>query len=312
MPALTLSQLKSLFAMYEPSDGSLVPRLNQSLFRLYNMGIYRDLVVQYTLPVVGGCITLPEDADAVLHALVSTQATPVRSLWHDFKIRGNGSAPTDSSWGLIDAGFGPVSNPLSAATASLFIVPSTYSISQLPFTGSGGWFEVAGVGSGQMVSAHNDGSVDNLLTFDPEVEQIQRIRFANLLDTYDLRTTAGDPATTVATVGPGDGVARFRRYRVSGSTGADDEVVHVLCKRAFRELKDDEDVCHLGNVPAIKCGLLAVIAEDANDLERSTLLWQQAFQALEEEAASTRGAATPTLNFDPFGVGGTQPVLSML
>jgi hypothetical protein len=70
----------------------------------------------------------------------------------------------------------------------------------------------------------------------------------------------------------------------------------------------DEDLIYVGNINALKHGLLGRIAEDNADLERSEFHWNKCMQLLEEEASSTRGAAIPRLNID---TGGITPVRQM-
>jgi hypothetical protein len=303
MSALTLKQISDALSIYTPSDGSFVPRINQTLSRLHNMGTYRDLTVQYSLPVVGGCIYLPTDAEAVLHTAIDGKPAAVRSLWHDFKIAG--TASNDLTWGLVDAGYSPVLLDLQTATDTLYLVPSAGSPTKFPFVGTedSGVSLSASDGTTRFRAETYDSGFDGTTIVFPEpVLYIESIRFDHLGDSFDLRIIAGDIATTVATVGPGSGVTRYRRFRVPGTE--DGRVVHVLCKRAFIPLVEDTDITYLGNINAIKNGLLATVAEDSNDVERAQLFWNTAFQLLEEEASSTRGAAQLRLNLDPHGVGG--------
>jgi len=311
MSALSLKQITDALSFYVPSDGSFVPRVNQALSRLYNMGTYRDLTVQYSLPVVGGCIYLPPDAEAILHTVVDGQPASVRSLWHDFKSVG--TATNDISWGLIDAGFSPVFLDLESATDTLYLVPSSGSPTQFPFAGT----EDAGVsisasdGTTRYRAETFDSEFDgNALVFPEAITLIDSIRFDNLQDSFDIRVTAGDVATTIATVGPGSGVTRYRRFRAPNVE--DGKVVHVLCKRAFRMLVEDTDLTYVGNINALKNGLLATMAEDANDIERAQMFWQTSFQLLEEEASSTRGAAVPRINLDPHGMEGQMGIRGMM
>jgi hypothetical protein len=148
------------------------------------------------------------------------------------------------------------------------------------------------------------------IIFPEPVLYIDTIRFTDLSDSFDIRVTAGDAATTIATVGPGSGVTRYRRFRTPNADNG--TVVHVLCKRAFRPLVNDEDITYVGNLNAIKNGFLATVAEDSNDIERAQMFWQSAFQLLEEEASSTRGAAQPRLNLDPHGTGGGSGIRGMM
>jgi len=612
MPSLTLNHITSMLGTYVEPNGDFKASLNQVMARLHNIGTYRDLTVQYSLPVVDGCVTLPDDADSVLHTMVDGHPAPVRSMWHDFKSVGSTGA--DLTWGLIDSGFSPTMRLLpDSGITQLFVVPfGPYADSRVfdsddgeeivvRASGSGGVSEgkpevdyylspviersfeegdpnlrtltVAGsltdgavavaiptlyqVGEsggkpqyldtlsqpqdavrlfwqtqegGRWVLSYSDGGVDaqwtssqnvatpdlatlwaptnpatgtpivtaepvpqgeyvgqqlrweqitagtyrtyvwngseweELISPNPEVirpfnlgdpnlipmsmivtgeltsdgtaeipvpivfglggvsaegkpsygnenfgyityqdeqwemnfeligaifasidddllpsladwsdsavspatgtptvtagpifqgafigQQLrweqsvagtfrsyvwngiawdelttstvpndgptqilidfpqtitntQSIRYEGLIISYALLTDRDDIGSAVAVVGPDSGVTRYRRFRLNRATDGV-TVVHVLCKRAFRPLIHGDDIAHIGNIGAIKHGLLARIAEDNADIERSEYHWQRCSLLLEEEANSTKGAALPRLNVDPFGTG---------
>lgn len=306
MAATTLASLASLLGTYVEPSGDFKASLNQVLARMFNMGTYRDLTVQYSLPVVDGCVTLPDDADSILHTMINGNAAPVRALWHDFKSVGlNSTYPNsnqaDLSWGLIDAGFAPTTILLpTAGVTSLYIDPAAVSTSTTPFS--------AADGSSITVTATNGIKVytgvvsGTTITFPVSVTSIMSISFAGLTGAFDLTTTDNNPDTAIATVGPNDGVTRYRRFRLNNATDGE-TTVHVLCKRAFKPLLNDNDISYVNNISAIKQGLLGRLMEDNGDIERSEYHWNKCLLMLEEEAASTRGAALPRLNVDPYGIG---------
>ena len=148
----------------------------------------------------------------------------------------------------------------------------------------------------------NDGPTQILIDFPQTITNTQSIRYEGLIISYALLTDRDDIGSAVAVVGPDSGVTRYRRFRLNRATDGV-TVVHVLCKRAFRPLIHGDDIAHIGNIGAIKHGLLARIAEDNADIERSEYHWQRCSLLLEEEANSTKGAALPRLNVDPFGTG---------
>jgi hypothetical protein len=148
----------------------------------------------------------------------------------------------------------------------------------------------------------NDGPTQILIDFPQTITNTQSIRYEGLIISYALLTDRDDINSAVAVVGPDSGVTRYRRFRLNRATDGV-TVVHVLCKRAFRPLIHGDDIAHIGNIGAIKHGLLARIAEDNADIERSEYHWQRCSLLLEEEANSTKGAALPRLNVDPFGTG---------
>jgi len=289
---------------YVEPDGDFKASLNQVLSRIYNMGTYRDLTVQYSLPVVDGCVTLPDDADSVLHTMVDGFPVPVRSLWHDFKSVGIGNLSNNATtqWGLIDAGYCPTKQLFANPISELFIVSASGSSIPHTFTSTdGGTITVVGSDGSQFYTGETVTSPNRIL-FDTPVSSIVSIRFDGLTGSFDLRLDSLDADTTIATVGPDSGVTRYRRFRINGATDGT-TVVHVLCKRAFQPLRNESDIVFVGNVGAIKQGLLGRLMEDNADIERAQYHWSQCMLLMEEEANSSRGAAIPRLNIDPYGVG---------
>jgi len=302
MPSLTLNHITSLLGTYIEPNGDFKASLNQVLARIYNIGTYRDLTVQYSLPVVNGCITLPDDADAVLHTMVDGHPAPVRSMWHDFKAIGFGFG-ADLTWGLIDSGFSPTLQSLpEAGITELTVMPyGPYPNTQV-FNSNDGEEIVIRASNSEGIFESAVNNTTKKITFATPVTHIESIRFEGLAIQYALVTDASDIGTAYAAVGPDSGVTRYRRFRLNRSTDGV-TTVHVLCKRAFQPLSGDNDIVYVGNVGALKHGLLARIAEDGADIERAEYHWQRCTLLLEEEANSSRGAALPRLNIDPFGTG---------
>lgn len=299
MPTLTLAQADSILGAYVEPSGDFLASLNQVVARIYNTGTYRDLTVQYSLSVIDGCVTLPDDADAILHVMVDGYPVPVRALWHDFRSVGSNTTAADASWGLIDAGYHPTSRLLQAPVSELYIVPSVSGLWTELFEDESGTLDIVATDGDQVYGSVID---DNSVSFSSPVSNILNIKFADLSGTYDIRTDAGDASTTIAVIGSGTGSTRYRRFRINRSVD-NSTVVHVLCKRAFKPLVEESDELYVANINALKHGLLGRIAEDNADLERAEYHWNKCVSLVEEEAASARGAALPRLNIDPHGTG---------
>jgi hypothetical protein len=310
MPAITLLQARQILGTYIEPDGDFTASLNQVVARLMSGGTYRDLTVQYSLPLVDGVITLPDDADSILHAMADGYPTPIRSLWHDFKSIGmNSNVP----FGFVDSGFWPTVWFPAEPTSNICIeslVASGYPYSE----DSGERIRIEGNATDSIVKVV--GVLDDTIpsapafTFSDPIAYVTSLSFDGLLGRYALRTTAGDESTTIAVVGPDSGVTRYRKFRLSPCP-TEAPVVHVLCKRAFIPLSSENDVLPVSNLSALKHGLLGRISEDNADIERSRFHWGQAVAALEEEAGSTMGAAVPRLNVDPFGTGGRDQIVNL-
>lgn len=310
MPAITLLQARQILGTYIEPDGDFTASLNQVVARLMSGGTYRDLTVQYSLPLVDGVITLPNDADSILHAMADGYPTPIRSLWHDFKAIGmNSNVP----FGFVDSGFWPTVWFPEDPVSTLYI--EALNANANPYSeDSGERIRIVGNASDSIINvvSNLDDSTPSApnFTFSDPVAYVTSIAFSGLLGRYALRTTSGDDSTTIAVVGPDSGVTRYRKFRLSPCP-TDAPVVHVLCKRAFIPLSSENDVLPVSNLSALKHGLLGRISEDNADIERASFHWGQAVSALEEESASTMGAAVPHLNVDPFGTGGRDRIVNL-
>lgn len=305
MPATTASQLVPMLSKYIEPDGEFIHSLNQVLSRIYNMGTYRDLTIQYSLPVVDNCITLPDEADAVLHTIVDNQPVPVRALWHDFKSTGMGVGASDLTWGLVDAGFHALKKLITEPTDTLYVVPSDRSTTKNFFDSfDGSRISIIATDGDKLYESNTfiGQGASIPFTFESEINSVVSIRYDGLADTFDIRTDALDSDTTIATIGPESGVTRYRRFRLNRSTNGQ-TTVHVLCKRAFQPIRNGGDIVYTNNIGALKHGLLGRLMEDNADIERAEYHWNKCMQLMEEEAATSRGAALPRLNVDPYGTG---------
>ena len=109
------------------------------------------------------------------------------------------------------------------------------------------------------------------------------------------------PVTKLAVVNAASTVSRFRRYRVDH---ANQKVkLRLLLKRKFVDLLDSTDLIYVSSLSAIKHAMLGNIAEENADLERANYHWGVCRNVLDEQLDAHRGAAKPTLKFDPSGVG---------
>jgi hypothetical protein len=412
MPALTYSQVETSLGSYKDPSANFRAVLNQVIPRLYSTGIYRDLTIQYQLPIVDGCITLPKDAESVLMFQLNGYAAPVRSLWHDFKAAGMNGSVDPALWGLVDAGYHATSRLLTEDVKTLFAVPSAMSTSKAALNFNNITLSIVGTDGEEMFLAasatamtvsgtlvpdlngiyvpvytrngrdlytlngveqlppeppslintdnaliycetdskwviqgadlvgiwvanesspsqppshpsswgpddNETGTVDvnsgpTVYVFSTPVSNIVSIKFTQSSGNsiVDIRTDPDDPDTTIATVGPEATVTRYRRYRTPSAT--EDTTAHVLVKRAFEPLVNNDDLIYISNLAAIKHGLLGLIAEDNADLERAQYHWAEAQKNMEMEMESARGAAIPSVAFDIVGMGGRSVLQQML
>lgn len=302
MHATTLGQLARSLGSYVAPGQSFAPALNQALEVVYGMGIWKDLTIEGSFDVSDNYLGLPDQADTVLFAVVDTQPVRTRSLWHDYRAAGTNYDST-LLFGLIDDGYRPTLKNLSGSISTLYVVPASDTVDDTDIDLDSGE-SIDSIGFGETKKQRGTVAVvgsDTTITFASPVVNLESLQFSGLLHRYDIREDKDDPATTVATVGPGDGVARFRRYRVpSAKPGS---IAHVLCKRRFIPLQNEDDIVYIAQIGALKHALLAILAEDNADLERSEIHWSKCRQMLDEQLDQYRGPARPSLDLQMNGDG---------
>jgi len=125
--------------------------LNLALPRLYNMGMWRDLLFEHTVSTEDGTFTIPDHAESIVAALLDPTGDTVdhsypqriRSQFHDYNIVGRNDKTgenTLSSFGIVDDGYTSTQNelkPISDITPAsqgyyLIITPSFPDLSLPP------------------------------------------------------------------------------------------------------------------------------------------------------------------------------------
>lgn len=305
MAAHTLSQLETILGyVVEEGGDTFAARMRQVLPRMNDMGLWRDMAYEVSMSGELGYISLPSETDAVLACTINNFARNTRSLWHDVKIVGR-TATLSGYFGIVDAGFFPVlldmEDVQEEVTADLVPV-TTFSTRH---TGTSTAASVSGqttieglTATGQRVTLTQSGST---FTASPGIVKITSIAYDETSDVVDL-IDPNFPTKIIATIPAGSGVVRFRRFRTSNKDAS--TVVHLLVKRGCPDQLLDSTVIHLGNVGALKHALLALIAEDSSDIERSSAHWGMCGKLLDQELASMFGSAKPSLRISDPAAGG--------
>jgi hypothetical protein len=315
MPAYTVSQLQSKLGQYVEPNGDFVAAIEQVLPRLYNLGLWRDLVFETSVPAPHGYISLPEDVDAVLGCTINDNPRPTRSMWHDIRIVGR-NAELSPYFGIVDDGFHPVLLDMKevqdveeeedVVVNQLRIHPTGTTTAVMSFDGQ---ITIVTNDADETGRTHtlNQATGGGGTTFESDVPddftRILSITYSDIDQPYDL-VDPNFSTQVIATIPKGSGVIRYRRFRVSDAD--ENTTIHLLCKRGVPSFIDDNTIIHLGNINAIKHALLARIAEDNADVERATYHWSVATQLLDAELDAMRGSAKPVVKLDIWG-GGNRP-----
>ena len=321
MPALTLSAINQSLNDYVRPDFDFLTSLNMVLPRIYSMGYWRDLVYEDTIVTDHEYFSLPDGAESLMAATIDDSTTQIRSLWHDYRITGSGSSSSgdgpDPRYGVVDDGYAPSIIDLDRSKQyKLYARPlkegatvpdcGRVIVSYLNPDGELGAEIFQLDESVAMVGANSDATRITSIVFESVPFDVKIVA----VDTDDVGTVdfAADSedwsSGVILTLARGEGnqVARYRRLRLSNPRNVA-KSVRLLMKRNFTPLQSVQDIVHLGNLNAIKHGLLGFIAEDNADVERANYHWGVCRLLLEEEMDAHRGSARPTVKFQPAGAG---------
>ena len=313
------------------NSAQFLKELNLALPRLYNMGMWRDLVFEDVVTTTASTFTIPDGAESIISALVDEDGSStdysspreVRSQFHDYRLAGRDDTATENTmgvFGIIDDGYSPtVEEPVADKTYSLRLAPINPD-GNLPSSGiiyvtySDGTDTSNPAVDEDSSSPTNGGkftlsSASAMNTHATDITSISEIR----VDTTELSKpvqllwveTGSSPEVTLVAANDlqqANQVTRYRRYRVD-NRNSKAMSIRLLLKRKFQKLLSSTDVVYISSLNAIKHALLGSIAEENADLERANYHWGVCRGLLDEQLDAHRGAAKPAIRFDPSGVG---------
>jgi hypothetical protein len=310
MPALTVKAVTKALSDYVRPDEDIVAKLNMVMPRIYAMGMWRDLLYDWSIETTNDYFALPEHSESLLGAMLQNSPVDAQSQWHDYRISGYASDGPSPIFGVVDDGFHEAKEDLvhkEATDVHNIIVEPIAPNTVLPLSGEitvifG--IEDDDVAGEDTVNTHTfdlNGAA-SLVTVVNKVVSIKSISFSDVPEEVKVSAIPHptDGTSTTLAVVKGDGVARYRRFRFHNSDSSTKNV-KLLLKRAWQPVLTQDDILHLGNLNAIKHGLLGMLAEDNADLERAQYHWTICRQLLDEELDAARGAAKPKLTVKPAG-----------
>ena len=312
--------------------------LNLALPRLYNIGMWRDLVFEHVVTTTASTFTIPDNAESIISALVDTDGSstdysypnPVYSQHHDYRMAGRNDRAgehTLSMFGIVDDGYSAtVEEPVADKTYSLRLAPISPS-TNLP--ASGVIYVTFSDGTNTSKIGTDESSADggkftcdgttglNTVLVTSDITSISEIRVddntTDLTAPVQLLWVEKDSSPEVTRVAATNlrqknQVTRYRRFRID-NRNEKTMSLRLLLKRKFQKLLSSTDVVYMSSLHAIKHALLGSIAEENADVERANYHWAVCRAVLDEQLDAHRGAARPTIKFDPSGVGSYTPNL---
>jgi len=308
MPALTVKAVTKALSEYVRPDEDLVAKLNLVMPRLYAMGMWKDLLYDWSIETTNDYFALPEHSESLLGAMLEDSPVEARSQWHDYRIGGYAKAGPSPIFGVVDDGYHPSKEDLRTPTNSdvyEIVIRAVAPATSLP---SDGKIVVESTKSdGTKVSNSVDLGAYGAGWSAATITKVNEISFSDIHDSVEVyASNQDDNSEIVLAVVKGDGVVRYRRFRFSNPS-AEVKNIKLLLKRAWEPVLVQDDLIYLGNLNAIKHGLLGMLAEDNADLERAQYHWTICQKLLDEELDAARGAAKPRVSLDPSGSGSTIP-----
>ncbi len=302
--------------------------LNLALPRLYNMGMWRDLVFEDVVTTDASTFTIPDNAESIISAITDGDGSStdysfprtIRSQFHDYRLFGRDDTAgehTLAALGIVDDGYSAtVEEPVAGKTYSLKLQPISPATT-IPASGKVHVTFSDGTGISSPTADHTVsmggqftcGGQASLTTTTTSITSISEIRVGVTELSAPVKLTWEEEGSSTSLVAANDlqqanQVTRYRRYRIDNR---DDKTVtlRLLLKRKFQKLLRSTDVVYVSSLNAIKHAMLGNIAEDNADVERANYHWAVCRSLLDEQLDAHRGAAKPAVNFSPAGAGGS-------
>ena len=315
--------LKEVAGSRGATDDQFRKELNLALPRLYNMGMWRDLLFEHVVTTSSTTFTIPDSAESIISAVLDPDSSTtdysypqaVKAQFYDYRIFGrDDDGDVMQAVGIVDDGYSAtVEEPVAGKTYSLKLQPISPAAT-IPASGkvhvtfSDGAFTFSpttdsGSGGGQFTLSGQSG----IQTSVNSITSISEIRVGTTELSAPVKLTWEEEGSSTSLVAANDlqqanQVTRYRRYRVSNND-SDTMALRLLLKRKFKQLLSSTDVVFVSSLSAIKHALLGTTAEDNADLERANYHWGVCRAILDEQLDAHRGAAKPVVRFDPSGVG---------
>jgi hypothetical protein len=298
--------------------------LNLALPRLYNMGMWRDLLFEHVVTTSSTTFTIPDSAESIISAVLDPDSSTtdysypqsVKAQFYDYRLFGrDDDGDVMQAVGIVDDGYTPtVEEPVDGKTYSLKLQPISPATT-IPASGKVHVTFSDGTGISSPTADHTVsmggqftcGGQASLTTSTTSITSISEIRVGTEDLSAPVKLTWEEEGSSVSLVAATDlqqanQVTRYRRYRLSNND-SDTMSLRLLLKRKFKQLLNSTDVVFISSLGAIKHALLGTTAEDNADLERANYHWGICRAILDEQLDAHRGAAKPVVKFDPSGVG---------
>jgi hypothetical protein len=321
---LTLAQVKASTlpaAVNMPScDSRFLSLVNEAVQRLVmRPSAWYDMHYRYQITATDGLVTWPREIASVSTIAKCCQPIVARDMWFEFLETGFGLRETcgdDPACGCwdeaLDRGVSPLFTDMSgsyklklycdlAADANDIVIVKGYDA-------NGNWLRTLYSGSyidGERIAASVAG-MQSSNTFSSVTEIVKPVS-EGAFRLYEYNPTDASQSL-IGTYQWDETVPRYRRTYIGGICGDDDTAqINVIAKREFIQVRNDNDVLMVGNLPAIKAMCFAILKEDKNDQAAALVDEARAFRLMDEEAQHYLGTGVRIpirMQSETWGAGG--------
>lgn len=287
------------------NDPLFLQILNQVVERYITSATWKGTVMEAMfMNDTDGFITLDPNMDSLLAATVNGWPVPTFSEFQQFVEVGPGTVNTKTQcgWAFFDAGnrFCTQRDIPSGAYGLLrtALVAASDAGKTVRYMGADPLgniiYDAAGV-PGELVTLVNP-TVDTVNQFSTVTGVIKDLTHARIV----LNWMNGSTPTQIGVYQPNETIPQYHRYQVGT---IQNEPIGVKAKRRFMQLYNETDQVIPGSLGGIFFGIQARLQEIAQNFGDALGNWKEGVRVLNEEHASSRGGASYSINFKPYGPG---------
>lgn len=294
------------------TDSRWLQLLNEASFRLLSMGMWVGTTIKYAICVNNACLTWPRSVETIIAMDVCDTPITLRSQWHEFLENGPGLARLKACTTLNSfdrgAGFVMFDDLTTASVIRLYPQFNADVGKTVTIRGLDANYQPVLTGGGSI-----DGEriplalpfVDSNTTWgrqvfrqvlkDPTIGFVRAYAYDALLPPPPASPGPLDtPLIPLAIWEPTETLPDYRRSFIpaldakngcrcgDGLTNTDctKSRVTVVAKQKFIPIANDLDFLPIGNAPALKMAMLAVMREERGDTAGATLAMRGTFDPL--------------------------------
>lgn len=287
------------YAVFPPnaSTAQKTALINEVQERFINMPSWKGIDGTASFIPYNNQVTLPRELMTIKRAGYAGNEgafkVPIRNQWYQFHLNGPGiwnpNNPRIAFVGFEDMGDGFVTFRQSAAPFMLRIVTDVAETGDITFYGfdKNGVPVYTGTAQGVDLTLTLSGGTTTQVFGAGGLGRVVKPVTNGRVSLYSVDEDTGDQAL-IAIYEPGETVPSYRRYQVTGVVD-ETRTFKALCKRAYVEAIQPNDLLVPDFLGAYKLGLMALSCESKQDIQQSEYFWGKAVAGLNAQLEEDQG-----------------------